>query len=80
MLARAYENGESHLIRNVEIRERVVMGEDGVTPVLETRTRVRLHNAQSAVRQLCTVFGLVKLSPPDAKGVRRVEKAVERLM
>jgi hypothetical protein len=70
VLAQARANGVSHLIKEIEITK------DG----RETKYKIKIHDSQSAAKQLCNVFGLEKLPAPNPETVSRLDRAIERFI
>lgn len=79
-LRQAQERGVSHLLKEVEITERTIAGEEGEPAVLERKYKIKIHDAQAAAKHLTTVFGLEKLPAPNPETLRRLDEAVGRFI
>jgi hypothetical protein len=79
-IQQAKVNKVSHLLKEVEITERTILGEDGGANVLEKKYKIKIHDSQSAAKHLCNVFGLEKLPAPNPETVRKLDEAVRRFI
>jgi len=79
-LAQARERGVSHLIKELEITERTILGEEGENSILERKYKIKIHDSQGAAKHLCNVFGLEKLPAPNPETMRKLDAAVEKMI
>jgi hypothetical protein len=71
-LKEAKRNGVSHLIKELEITKRQVIGANEDDPgAIETKYKIKIHDSQSAAKHLTTVFGLEKAKETHPNDVER---------
>jgi phage terminase small subunit len=60
ILKAAKDAGVSHLIKEIEVTEHELPCAEGEKPVIEVKTKIKIHDSQSAAKHLTSVFGLEK--------------------
>jgi phage terminase small subunit len=73
ILKAARDAGVSHLIKEIEVTEHELPCAEGEKPIIEVKTKIKIHDSQSAAKHLTTVFGLEKAKETHPADVERAE-------
>ncbi len=77
VVKRAREMGVSHLIREIEIDERLIPSLTSAEPIRLVRTKLKLHDSQRAAQVLGKYKGLEQAARENDADVRRKTESIE---